>query len=99
MVDQMADAYVRADKLVLAVAPDGTRRGDGSWKSGFYRIAIRAEVPLLISILDYGGRTISLGGLFQPTGDYAADLPFIRKYYEGAAGRIPSRTQPGDDDT
>ena len=47
-------------------------------ESGFYRIAARANVPLLISVLDYGKRTVRIAGLYQPTGDYTADLPAIR---------------------
>lgn len=86
-VEQMAEAFDAADKLVLAVAPEGTRAGTLVWKSGFYRIALRAKVPLLITVLDYGSRTIAVRGLFQPTGDYDADLPAIRAYYADAEGR------------
>ncbi|MGB3626171.1 MAG: lysophospholipid acyltransferase family protein [Henriciella sp.] len=91
MVEQMAEAFAQSDRLILAVAPEGTRAATDSWKSGFYRIAMGAEVPLLITILDYGTRTIRVGGLFQPTGDYERDLPLIKAYYVGAKGRHASQ--------
>ncbi|QYI99955.1 1-acyl-sn-glycerol-3-phosphate acyltransferase [Thalassovita mediterranea] len=96
-VDQMAGAFDAADRLVLAVAPEGTRAGTVVWKSGFYRIALRAKVPLLITVLDYGSRTITVRGLFQPTGDYAADLPKIRSYYAGAQGRHRAKFSMSED--
>ena len=86
-------------RLVLAVAPEGTRSGTLVWKSGFYRIALRANVPLLITVLDYGSRTICVRGLYQPTGDYEADLPAIREKYAGAKGRHPAKFSIADDDS
>lgn len=98
-VDQMADAFDAADRLVLAVAPEGTRSGTLVWKSGFYRIALRANVPLLITVLDYGSRTISVRGLYQPTGDYEADLPAIREKYADAKGRHRAKFSIADDES
>lgn len=102
MVEQMAAAYADSDRLVLAVAPEGTRSATDTWKSGFYRIAIGANVPLLITVLDYGTRTVRIAGLFQPTGDYERDLPLIRAHYASAKGRhedkfeAASRPEKGD---
>lgn len=86
-VEQMAAAFAERERLVLAVAPEGTRSATDTWKSGFYRIAVGADVPLLITVLDYGTRTIYIAGLFQPTGDYERDLPLIKAYYATAKGR------------
>jgi 1-acyl-sn-glycerol-3-phosphate acyltransferase len=92
LVDQMAEAFDEADRLVLAIAPEGTRAGAPDWKSGFYRIAQRAGVPFLITVLDYGARTITIRGLFHLSGDYAADSPSIRAHYAGAKGKHLSRS-------
>ncbi|MEM5517895.1 1-acyl-sn-glycerol-3-phosphate acyltransferase [Henriciella sp. AS95] len=87
IVEQTAAAFAESDRLTLAVAPEGTRSAMTEWKSGFYRIAIKAGVPLIITVLDYGTRTVKIAGLFQPTGDYQADLPLIKAYYANAEGR------------
>jgi len=91
IVEQTAAAFDQSDRLTLAVAPEGTRSAAEEWKSGFYRIAVKARVPLIISVLDYGTRTIRIAGVFRPTGDYEADLPLIRAYYADARGRHESQ--------
>jgi len=87
LVDQMADAFAKADLLTLAVAPEGTRSATADWKSGFHRIARRADVPMIISVLDYGSRTVRIAGLVKPTDNYETDLAKIKSFYAGAHGR------------
>ncbi len=54
----------------FALSPEGTRSRSEKWKSGFYRIAVAAEVPILIIAFDYSRKVVRLGPLFRPTGDY-----------------------------
>jgi 1-acyl-sn-glycerol-3-phosphate acyltransferase len=89
LVGQMRDAFAAAPGLILAVPPEGTRGRVEKWKSGFYHIAVAANVPIVMSVLDYGSKTIRMSGLLWPTGDYAADFALIRTHYEGAQGKIP----------
>lgn len=86
LVRSMAETFAREDRMILAVPPEGTRSAVRDWKSGFYHIARAANVPLILSVLDYGTRTVRLAAIVTPSGDYAADLPVIRRYYAGAAG-------------
>lgn len=86
LVEQMRAAFDKEDRMVLAIPPEGTRAAVNEWKTGFYHIALAANVPLVMSVLDYGTRTIRLSGSFIPSGDYAADLPLIKAHYDGAQG-------------
>src|SRR5690606_17094143 len=86
LVDQMHAAFAKRARMVLAVPPEGTRAAVNEWKTGFYHIARAAGVPLVMSVLDYGTKTIRLSGSFVPSGDYAADLPIIKSHYDGAQG-------------
>ncbi len=86
LVNQMKDAFARADAMVLAIPPEGTRAATTEWKTGFYHIARAAGVPLVMSVLDYGTKTIRLVGALTPSGDYAADLAVIKSHYDGAKG-------------
>ena len=86
LVAQMAAAFAAVPRMVLAIPPEGTRAAVNQWKTGFYHIARAAGVPLVISVLDYGTRTIRLSGALIPSGDYAADLPLIMAHYAGAEG-------------
>jgi 1-acyl-sn-glycerol-3-phosphate acyltransferase len=69
------------ERLTLVLTPEGTRRRSGKWKSGFYRIAEAAGVPILPVAFDYPRRAIVFFPLFTPTGDYEADLRRIQSLY------------------
>ncbi|MFT3727464.1 MAG: 1-acyl-sn-glycerol-3-phosphate acyltransferase [Terricaulis sp.] len=87
VVKTMADAFAAARTMILAVPPEGTRNAVREWKSGFYHIAVAANVPLILSVLDYGTRSIRLAAVITPSGDYDADLALIRSFYTGAEGK------------
>ena len=86
LVKQMAEAFAAAKTMTLAVSPEGTRAATRGWKSGFYYIALAAGVPIIMSVLDYGAKTITLAGALTPSGDYEADLKLIKSHYETARG-------------
>jgi 1-acyl-sn-glycerol-3-phosphate acyltransferase len=92
VVKTMADAIGAADSMVLAIPPEGTRARVSEWKSGFYHIAVAANVPIVLSVLDYKRKTMSIAGVVHPSGDYETDLPVIRAYYADAVGRHPAKT-------
>ena len=72
--------------VLLAIAPEGTRTRGTPWRSGFYRIAHAAGVPILPVVFDGGRRAIRLLAPFEPSGDYATDLPRLQALYEGVRG-------------
>ena len=88
VVQAMVDAFAAEDGMILAIPPEGTRSLTREWKTGFYHIACQAGVPIILTVLDYGSKTIRVAGLFHPTGDYEADLPVIRAPYDGAVGKV-----------
>lgn len=88
----MADAFAAESHIVLAIPPEGTRDRVKEWKSGFYHIAVAANVPIVLSVLDYKGKTMSIAAVVHPSGDYEADLPMIRSYYANAVGKHPAKT-------
>ena len=56
------------------------------WKKGFYQIAMEANVPIGLSHIDFRTRTLGVGQMFYPTGDYEKDMVEIEKYYHGMRG-------------
>ncbi len=92
MVGQMREAFAKADYMVLAIAPEGTRSLADSWKFGYYHVAREAGVPIIMSVLDYGQKRIALSGVIWPGGDIAADYELIRSHYESARGKFPERS-------
>jgi 1-acyl-sn-glycerol-3-phosphate acyltransferase len=87
VVRAMADALAASDRMLLAIPPEGTRSAVREWKSGFYHIAVAAGVPILMTVLDYGTKRISIAAVLYPSGDYEADLAVIRGHYAAAEGK------------
>lgn len=81
VVDAMIEELGRRDRMWLVVPPEGTRRRAEYWKSGFYHIALGAEVPVVPGYLDYGRKRIGLGEPIHLTGDVGADMDRIRDFY------------------
>ncbi len=91
MVQSMAAAFAATDRMLLLIPPEGTRGKADRWKSGFYRIAAEAGVPIVFSVLDYRTRTMRISGALLPCGDYEADFPQIQRHYAAAVGKYPDK--------
>ena len=88
-VASIAQIFSERERLVLAIAPEGTRVRAEHWKSGFYRIAERARVPIVPAYLDYGTRTAGFGPPFVPSGILRDDMDRLRAVYSGKRGLFP----------
>jgi len=91
VVDAMIDEMKRSDELVLLIPPEGTRSRAEHWKSGFYRIALGAQVPVVPGYLDFGRKRAGFGAPIHLTGDVRADMDKIRAFY---AERAPTACDP-----
>ena len=87
LVAQMRDAFSATETMTLAVPPEGTRAKTPGWKTGFYYIAHQAKVPIVMSVLDYGAKTMRISGVLTPSGNFDADFEIIRTHYEGVKGK------------
>ncbi len=92
MVDAMIAEFRQHDELVLMIPPEGTRGYVNEWKSGFYRVALGAGVPIVLGYLDYGRKEAGLAKAFYPTGDYEKDLRLIQDFYRSVQARHPERS-------
>ena len=74
VVQQMVNEFERREECMLVIAPEGTRNTTKPWKTGFYRIAMEAGVPLVCGFADHDRKVAGLGPAVMPTGDYHADM-------------------------
>lgn len=91
VVEQVAQRYEQESHLWLFVAPEGTRKKVEYWKSGFYYIAMRVEVPIVHGYLDYKERKVGIGAHLYPSGDINADLEIIRTWFEHTEAKHPEK--------
>ncbi|MCW8830504.1 MAG: acyltransferase, partial [Gammaproteobacteria bacterium] len=75
-------------------APSGTRKKMPNWKSGFYHIALQADVSVVCGYLDFQKKEAHLGFSFMPTGNIKQDMDKVRDYYRDVNGKYPDKTTP-----
>jgi 1-acyl-sn-glycerol-3-phosphate acyltransferase len=92
MVQSMTDAFEKSERLILTIAPSGTREDTTKWKTGFYHIACQAKVPIVLGFIDYTQKKIGIGPAFAPSGDVHADMTAIRSFYIDFSGKYPKTT-------
>lgn len=87
--DSLAEQFKQRDKMQLAITPEGTRKPVKEWRKGFYFIALKANVPILLIGLDYGKKEALFLDVFHPSGDYDSDIVKIKSYYQNITPKIP----------
>jgi len=96
MVAQMVEQFRVRDSLALAIPPEGTRKRVDCWKSGFYRIALGAGVPVVPGYLDFPRKRGGLGPGIRMTGDVKRDMDAIRAFYraQNPIAKHPKKVGP-----
>ncbi|MZR62349.1 lysophospholipid acyltransferase family protein [Alcanivorax sp. DP30] len=91
VVEQTVAQFNDHEKMVMVVAPEGTRSGASQWKTGFYRIAEQAGVPIIVATADYQKKEIDFPLVVPPSGDLDADLATIQQCYATVHPRHPEK--------
>ena len=95
VVAEVVDRIQSGDVFGLVVTPDGTRTDHTHWKSGFYRIAREAQLPVTLGYVDRTTKTTGLGPTIELSGDVSSDMDRIRAFYADKAGFRPEhRVEP-----
>lgn len=98
LVDAVAQLFISDPNFKLALAPEGTRSQVKRWKTGFYHIAIAAQVPIVTVALDFANRKVVIPQAMTTTGEIEQDMNAILSFYRTIEGRhpkiIPDYTAP-----
>jgi 1-acyl-sn-glycerol-3-phosphate acyltransferase len=94
MVDAMLAAKDKSAYFWLGLAPEGTRKYIPGWRSGFYRVAVSANVPLLVVTLDYSRKQVMVNQFVQLTGDEEQDMAQVAKICAPVRGLKPANMSP-----
>ena len=89
-VQAIANLFSQKDKLCLMIAAEGTRSLRTEWKTGFYYIALQANVPICLGYLDYKTKTGGFGKVVYPTGDLHADMAIIMDFFKDKTAKKPA---------
>lgn len=88
MTEVMASLFDIEKNFVLMIAPEGTRKAQNNWKTGFYYIAAKAGVPIALGFGDYKNKVCGVGKLIYPR-DFESDMREIMEFYQASWGKIP----------
>jgi 1-acyl-sn-glycerol-3-phosphate acyltransferase len=88
-VAEAVGAFNASEKLLLVLAPEGTRKYVAEWKTGFYHMADGAHVPIVPVAFDYENRIVRIHPAFWTTGDRDADIAALQSLYRGVKGKHP----------
>ncbi len=88
---EIVSRFNATDKMVLAITPEGTRKRVTEWRYGFLHIVNGAQVPIVLGVIDYCTKTISIKEEFTPSGDCDADMRAIKDFYSGFTACYPEK--------
>ena len=88
-VDAIAKLFKEKEEFRMAMAPEGTRKKVKEWRTGFYYIAKKANVPIIMITFDFEHKQNKISKPFYPTDDKEADFKFMYDYFKGVKGKIP----------
>lgn len=88
-VEVIAAIFREREVFRLAIAPEGTRKKVAQWKTGFYYIALKADVPVVAVAFDYGKKVVKIAPPYMPAGDKGKDIEILESNYKGVKGYRP----------
>lgn len=91
VVDQVVEKFNNTEKLFIALSPEGTRKKVDKLRTGFYYIAKKANVPIVMIGLDYAKKEVSVSEPFYPTDNETADFKKIIEFFAPLKGYYPDQ--------
>ncbi|NHM07472.1 acyltransferase [Flavobacterium sp. CYK-4] len=91
-VDAIAEIFRNKTVFRMAISPEGTRKKVSELKTGFYYIAVKAQVPIIPVAFDFQNKQVRIGQPFYPTGNYEADMKILLPHFAGVKGKIPENS-------
>lgn len=86
-VEAIAKLFENRDEFRLALSPEGTRKKVKEWKTGFYYIAKKANVPIIMFTFDFEHKQNKISEPFYPTDDLEPDFKYMRSFFDGVKGK------------
>lgn len=86
---QVAELFKSAEELHIIVSPEGWIKPVKKWNKGFYYMAVKANVPIVVAYLDHKEKTMGVKGVIYDTSDYISVRKQINEYYRNVSGKVP----------
>ncbi|WP_235298786.1 1-acyl-sn-glycerol-3-phosphate acyltransferase [Portibacter marinus] len=91
-VDAIAEIYKKRARFNLCLAPEGTRKRVEKLKTGFYFIALKANVPIQMCAFDFENKIVRWSEPLHPTGNIDKDMSIVEDFFRGVKGKVPENS-------
>lgn len=91
ITDLIAAEFDKHDELCIGITPEGTRSKTKNWKRGFYTIAEKTNVPIVLTYIDYKTKNVGFAKIYTISGDFDKDIVEIKKFFSQFSGKHPDR--------
>ncbi|MDW8331397.1 MAG: lysophospholipid acyltransferase family protein [Cyclobacteriaceae bacterium] len=91
VVEQVVEIFNRHQDFILALSPEGTRKKVERLRTGFYQIALQANVPIVMAALDFANKKVTFSEPFKPTGNLEEDFKYIIDFFRPVKGKYPEQ--------
>lgn len=88
LTEAMVDLFKQHERLILVITPEGTRKRNNKWKTGFYHVAKAAGVPICPGFVDYQKKITGIGKPIYPS-DYKNDMQELMAFFKSIHPRYP----------
>ncbi len=83
-----------SDEMAMLFTPEGTRKRVPKWKTGFYRVSLAVDVPIVLAYADYKLKEVHIGHVFHPTGNFENDFDYMEKFFCNVNTKFPVNYNP-----
>ena len=88
-VSELQEIVGSRPELAMLFTPEGTRKSVKKWKTGFYRVALAVNVPIVLAYADYELKEVHIGHVFTPSGDFEKDFIYMEKFFSSVNAKYP----------
>ena len=94
LVNDIVNKFNNSNNFILAISPEGTRSRVETWKTGFYHIAIKSKVSIVLVAMDYKIKNVGVVDVIIPSGNIDSDLSVIENHFKNLTGKVPANYNP-----
>ncbi len=91
LVDAVVNIFSSKEKFSIALAPEGTRSKVNRFKTGFYHIAKKADIPIVLVGFDFKEKKIVIKDPFYTTDNIKEDFKYIISFFSSITGKNPEK--------
>ena len=88
-INQIVNYFHKNKELHIVLSPEGQLAKTDHWKKGFYYMAKKANVPIIVGSIDYKKKEIGIKKVIRDTGGMQETMMDICEMYKNVNAKYP----------